>query len=181
MITRRKYSLIIILLVTAVFIAASSTLAMAKTDVKKIVYQGSGKATVYFKSSVSYGDAKVITKDSSNKTYSTTIKSKSSTKLQFKIAGYKTGKTYKITVKGLNSGDAVGSFKIYSKSKAAKTAKEKSKASGIKQVKTKSDTYNGYAVWRITFNGRISGITYKFTYLIKQQTGQVMYSKREQA
>lgn len=178
---KRRCSLIVILMAVAVLFVASTTLVMAKTAVKNVVYLGSGKATVYFKSSVTYDDVKITVKDNSNKTYKTTIKSKSAGKIYFQIKSYKSGKTYKVTIKGLNSGDAVTSFKIYSSSKAVQTAKTKSKAKSIRSVKSKSDKYNGYAVWRVTFNGKVSGVEYKFTYLIKQQTGKVMYSNREQA
>ncbi len=169
----------------AVLFVASTTLASAKTDVKKVVYQGSGKVTVYFQEDVKYDDSvEVAVKDNSNTTYTATIKSKSAGKLQFKIKSFKAGKTYKATVKGLKNGDAVCSFKIYAKSKAVAIAKDSaknSKATAITDVKSKGDTYNGYAVWRITFTGTISGNDFKFTYLIKQQTGKIMYNKREQA
>lgn len=180
--TRRRHSLIVILMAVAVLFVASTTLASAKTDVKKVVYQGSGKVTVYFQEDVKYDDeVEVAVKDNSNTTYTATVKSKSAAKLQFKIKSFKAGKTYKATIKGMKSGSAVCSFKIYAKSKAVAIAKEKSKATATSNVKSSSDTYNGYAVWRITFNGSISGTDFKFTYLIKQQTGKVMYTKREQA
>lgn len=178
--TRKRHSIIVIIMTVAVLFVASITFVMASTGVKKLVYQGNGKATVYFKTSVKYDDSvKVTVKDNSNKTYKTVIKSKSSSKLQFQIKSYKTGKTYKVTVKGLGSGDAVTSFKIYSKTNAIKTAKSKSKAKSIKNVKTKSTVYRDYAVWKITFTGKVSGVNRSFTYLIKQQTGQVMYHNWE--
>lgn len=180
--TRKKHSLIVILLTAAVLFVASTTISLAKNEVKKVVYQGGGKATIYFENNVKYSDdVKVIATDNADNTYSTKINSKGETKLQFQIKNYKTGKTYKITVKGLNSGNAVCSFKIYSKSKAVKLAKDKSKATSIKNVESKSDKYNGYAVWRVTYEGKVSGTNFKFTYLIKQQTGKVVASKREQA
>ena len=181
MLTRKRHSWIVVLLTVAVLFVASTTLAMAKTSVKKVVYQGSGKVEVYYKSSVTYEDSvKVTAKDNSNKTYKTVIKSKEGSKIVFQIKSYKSGKTYKVTVNGISSsGDAVTSFKIYSKSSAVKTAKSKSKATSIKNVQSKDDKYNGYGIWRITFTGKYDGETYKYTYLIKQQTGKVMNYSRE--
>lgn len=186
MIARRRHSLIVMLLTVAVLFVASTTMAMAKTGVKNVVYQGSGKVTVTFTDSVKYNDVNVIVKDDSSNSYTATVKSKNASKITFKIAGCKAGKTYKISIKGLNSGDAVCSFKIYAKSKAVKVAKSKSGATGITGVKTKADKYNGYAVWRVTYTGKVESkngtkTEFNFTYLVKQQTGKVMSSKREQA
>lgn len=178
--TSRRRRLIFILMTVAVLFVASSTMVMAKTAVRKTVYQGGGKVAVYFEDSVKYDGLEVIAKDGDDKVYKTEVLDKTSYKVQFDIEKYKTDRTYKITIKGLDSGNATTTFKILPKADAIKIAKEESNASGFKKVDCESGTYHYYGIWRVTFKGESSGKEWNYTYLIRQQDGRVMASSKKQ-
>lgn len=176
---RGFFRTIIVLIMTASLLLVGTSIAFAAASPKSITYNGSGRVTVNFKSKVTYDDVAITIKDNSGKKYSTSIKKKSATSIQFLIEGYKTGKTYKVSVSGIGGGTVAGSFKIYSKSKAISIAKSTAKkdwaAKKYQNVKAKSSIYRKKSIWKVTFQ---SG-DHSYTYMVAQQTGKVIYSERK--
>ena len=177
----RRRSILLILATVAVLFVASSTIAMAKTNVYKTIYQGNGKVAVYFQEAVKFDNPSVIVKDSDKKTYKDEILATTTRKIQFQIKDYKTDETYKITIKGADSGNEEISLKILSKDSAKKIAKDESNAKSIHDVECESGTHHYYAIWRVTFKGISSDKEWEYTYLIRQQDGRVLASSKKQA
>ena len=167
-----------VLLISAILVIGSVTTVYA-ASISALKYQGKGKVNVTFADSVKYDSVKVTAKDNSGKSYSTTIGKKSSSGMTFTIKGYKTGKTYKVTVSGLSDGDkASKTFKIYSKSEAINIAKKKAKKMGASTFTDVSATGKNYKSttysWYVTFT---SG-DYTYKCYVSQQTGKILYFKK---
>ena len=178
----------------------TSTSAFATTPKKEDVeYKGSGKVEVEFIGNVSWkGTPKVTVKDTSGKTYKTSIISYDNDEIDFKIKSYKTGKKYnfiisKVRKKGTKKyGTVKGSVSIPKKVKkpiskakaksialnhAAKTYKiNKSK---IYDYGIEKDTYKGKAVWEIDFEAKKNGKKYSYEYKIQRSSGKILYYEQE--
>lgn len=98
--------------------------ASSKIKIKDVDYLGSGRVDVEFRRDVAFKKVKVSVKDTSGKKYKASVYRRGDDDLKFKVANYKTGKTYKFTVSGVRERgtskyrSASGTFKI---KKAAKT------------------------------------------------------------
>lgn len=180
--SRSFFRTIIVLIVATTMLLAGTSIGFAATAPKSITYKGSGKVTVNFKSEVTYDDVAISIKDNSGKTYKTSISKKTKSYISFLIKGYKTGKTYEVSVSGISGGTVAGSFKIYSKSKAITIAKNdvkkvakkaKKKVVFKNNAKATSSTYKSLSVWKVTFTANDRS----YTYMITQQTGKILYSK----
>lgn len=172
---------LILVIVATLFICASS-ISFAATSIKNLNYKGGGKVEVTFASKVTYNKPKVTITDNNGNSYKTSITSKTSTLLKFKINNYKTGKSYKVVISGLKSGNAIKSFKIVSRKTAIDIAKRTAKkspwkATGFTNVEAISTTYKSTAVWKVSFTSNGSA----YTYWITQQSGKILRSSREAA
>lgn len=81
---------------TTVFAASSPV-------VEKTFYDGNGIVDVDFVGNVQYKNVKVTVKDSSGKSYTTSIYSMDNDDLEFRINNYKAGKTYTYTISGIRN------------------------------------------------------------------------------
>ena len=167
---------LIVLMMTVVLVMGAASMSYA-VSISTTRYNGGGVVTVYFSNAVKYNKPSITVKDNIGKSYTTTIGSKNKSSMQFKIGSCKTGKTYKITVSGIG-GSAKCSLKLYSKASAIKMAKAKSGGTNFKKVVASSTTYNKEGVWKVSFNCKNKGTTYKRTYWISQQTNVVRHSQR---
>lgn len=169
----RVSKLILIFMIIATLIIGSSSISFA-TTVSKVNYLGSGKVEVSFASKTAYkSNVKVAAKDNKGMTYQVKINSKKDKALKFKIYGFKTGRSFKITISGLKDGSAATSFKTITKNKAISMAKKKAKnlgATSFTDVVGESTTYRGVGAWRISFES--NGASYM--YLISQQKGMIL-------
>ncbi|MBQ9530938.1 MAG: PepSY domain-containing protein [Eubacterium sp.] len=178
----------------------SSTVAFATTPKKEDVeYKGSGKVEVEFIGDVSWkGTPKVTVKDTSGKTYKTSIISYDDDEINFKIKSYKTGKKYnfrisKVRKKGTKEyGTVKGSVSIPKKAKnPISKAKAKSIAlnhaektykinkSKIYDYEIEKDTYKGKSVWNIEFEAKKNGKKYSYEYKIQRSSGKILYHEQE--
>ena len=174
----RRFRMLTVLLISAILVIGSVATVYA-ASISSLKYQGKGKVSITFADSVKYDSVKVTAKDNSGKSYSVTGIKTSATGITFTIKGYKTGKTYKITVSGFSDGDkASKTFKIYSKSEAINIAKKKAKkmgASTFADVNAKGKNYKSSSYcWYVTFT---SG-EYSYKCYVSQQTGKILYFKK---
>ena len=188
----------IVLAASLIMLLAASVSAMAAAPiVEDVDYEGSGRVEVEFYGKVQYKNVKVKVKDTSGKSYTASIINKDSDDIKFRIKNYKTGKTYKISVKGVRErgtsayGTATCKLKIpkassgksISASKAVSIAKKDAKsrwnAKGIWDVDVERDRYRGVPVWEVSFSGTIKGRPYEFEYEIARKGGKILYREKE--
>lgn len=176
---RSVFRAMIVLMMATVLLVVTTSMSFAATSTKSVVYEGSGKVTVSYRTKVTYEEVDISVKDNSGKTYSTSIKKKSSSSITFLIKSYKAGKSYKFTINGIKGGAVTGSFKIYSKSKAMAIAKSAAKSAwGVKSfsnVKASSSTYRNQSTWKVSFQEG----DHSYTYMVAQQTGKILWNERK--
>lgn len=80
--------------------------ATSAPKIDDIDYKGKGKVDVEFDGKVKYRNVKVAVKDNSGKRYTAKIIEKDSDEIEFKILGYKTGRTYNFTISGVKKPSA---------------------------------------------------------------------------
>lgn len=181
----------------AVFLAMTIQImpVMAKAPKKESVkYVGSGKVEVEFYGKVEWKKPKVIVRDTSGKKYKASIIKYDKDGIKFKIKKYKTGKTYKFTIKGVRKaktkayGKVKGKVKIpavkktVSKSTAKKTAIDHAvktyniKKSTVMGFKIGKDNYNGQSVWKIHFEAKKEGNGWcNYEYKISLSNGKILF------
>lgn len=169
----------IVLMMAAILVVVATSMSFAATSAKSVVYKGSGKVTVSYRTKVTYEDVDITVKDNAGKTYGTSIKKKTASSITFLVKSYKAGKSYKFTISGIKGGAVTGSFKIYSKSKAITIAKAAAKSSwGVKKysnVKAISSTYRNQSTWKVSFQEG----DHSYTYMVAQQTGKILWNERK--
>ena len=75
----------------------------AAPAIRGVEYEGKGKVEVNFAGKVQYKKAKVTVTDSKGKKYKAVILGKDNDELEFKVKGYKAGKTYRFTISGIRN------------------------------------------------------------------------------
>lgn len=151
-------SLILGLTASPVFASAPKT--------EKVKYLGKGKVEVEFRQDVQYKKAKVTVKDSTGKSYSTSIYDRDDDELKFKIKNYKKGKTYDFTISGVRKkhtskyGKVTGTVKIPKEQGKNITAKEARnialKDAGLKRsqvydLEVEKDRDDGVVKYEVSF------------------------------
>ncbi len=105
--------------------------ASAAAQIKKVKYEGNGKVDVDFSSKVKYKNVKVTVKDAKGVKVSTVIVDKDKDDLEFRMTGFKQGKTYTFTISGIKKrgekafGSVKGTVKVPKASKAKGSIKIK--------------------------------------------------------
>ncbi len=129
----RQSVAILVALTMVLGMAASPAFASAPTK-EKVTYLGSGKVEVDFLGDVEYRNPKVKVKDTSGKTYKAAIYAMDDDELKFQIKKYKTGKTYKFTIRGIRAeftskfGKVKGTVKIKKASQTTNISASKAKS-----------------------------------------------------
>ena len=150
-------TLILSLMPTSVFASAPT-----KEDIE---YLGKGKVEVEFRQDVEYKNVKVSVKDSSGKTYRTTITKRDDDDIKFLVKNYKTAKTYHFTISGVRKegtssyGKVKGSFKIPSNTGNISASKAKSialkhaglTASKVHDLEVERENKNGKSYYEVNF------------------------------
>lgn len=111
-------TLTMIMSMGAVNTFAASAASANAPRLEDVDYEGKGKVDVDFYGKVKYRNVKVKVKDTSGKAYTARVTAKDNDEIDFKVIGYKAGKTYKFTISGIKKARASkytsvkGSFKI---------------------------------------------------------------------
>lgn len=182
---------------TMLMSTAMSVSAAAPT-IEDIEHKGSGRMEVEFYGKVVYKNAKVSVKDTAGRTYKVKNIRKDNDEVKFTISGFKTGRTYKITISGVKRrgtsayGKRTGKITIpapkkkapaIAGSKAVTLAKNHAakawKAGSFWDVDVEKDRYAGQSVWEVDFNGKIRGVRYEFEYKVAVNGGKILKYKRE--
>lgn len=153
---------------------------------ESVKYLGSGKVEVEFYEDVDYRNTKVTVKDSSGKSYKTTILMRDDDEIKFKIKSYKKGKKYTFKISGIReegtrkygtvSGKVSIPLKSITRTKAKTIAKNHAKdrwgisSYSIHDLEAESETYRGTNVWEVSFE---SGY-YEYEYKIKKSNGKIL-------
>ena len=186
------------MMITAVMFLATQLSAFAAAPaVEEVEYKGKGRVEVEFHGKVQYKNVKVTVKDTAGKTYNVSAIRKDSDDISFNINKFQTGKTYKISVKGVKvrgsksfgtvSGKVTIPKAVTGKAITAKKAIEIAKADAAKKwnvkktwdVDVEKDKFKGQQVWEVSFNGTINGRVYEFEYEITRNGGKVLRGVRE--
>lgn len=130
--------------------------AATKASIQKTTYDGNGIVEIDFSRDVQYKNPKVTVKDSSGRTYKTSIRDKDEDDLEFSIKGFAKGKTYSYTISGIKGcgdskyGNMSGKVSIPGASAKACIAKAKYDKNGIIEIdfKTKVEYENAKIVVR---------------------------------
>lgn len=155
-----------ILLTSTLAIGLMPTSIFASAPTKEdIEYLGKGKVEVEFHQDVEYKNVKVSVKDSSGKTYRTTITKRDDDDIKFLVKNYKTAKTYHFTISGVRKmgtssyGKVKGSFKIPSSAGNISSSKAKSialkdaglTASKVHDLDVEKENKNGKSYYEVSF------------------------------
>lgn len=162
--------------------------ATTKVNVEKVKYLGKGKVEVEFRNDVDYKNVKVTVKDTSGKTYKTSVYKKDDDELRFKVKSYKTGKTYKFTITGVKKegaktyGKATGSFKIKKAATSITAAQAKAialkdaglTAAQVRDLEVEKDRDNGVTKYEVSFEA--GGYDYDYDISL---TGKILKKEKE--
>lgn len=188
-----RLSVAIVLILALVMGLAASPSFAAAPHKEKVKYLGKGKVEVEFHDDVDYRKTKVTVRDTSGKKYKASIYKKDDDEIRFRIKKYKTGKTYKFTIRGVRDEDTRSYGKVTGKVKIKKAVKKttyisKSKAKSIaysdakKRTGVKSfyaldidrDWDDGVRVWDVQFKGKTSTYEYEYDYEIREKGGKIL-------
>ena len=179
------------------FITSGVSTFAASPVIEEIEHKGKGRVEVDFYGNVSYKKMKITVKDNKGKSYKVSKVRRDSDEVKFTIKKYKTGRTYRVTVKGVkirgtkSYGKATAKLKIPKSAKgkaisaskaiakAKKDAKAKYGAAGIWDVDVDKDRYRGTPVWEVSFSGTIKGVPYEFEYEIARKGGKILRRYKE--
>jgi len=179
------------------FITSGVSTFAASPVIEEIEHKGKGRVEVDFYGNVSYKKMKITVKDNKGKSYKVSKVRRDSDEVKFTIKKYKTGRTYRVTVKGVkirgtkSYGKATAKLKIPKSAKgkaisaskaiakAKKDAKAKYGAAGIWDVDVDKDRYRGTPVWEVSFSGTINGAPYEFEYEIARKGGKILRRYKE--
>lgn len=188
-----RLSVAIVLILALVMGLAASPSFAAAPEKEKVKYLGKGKVEVEFDDDVDYKRTKVTVRDTSGKKYKASIYKKDDDELRFRIKKYKTGKTYKFTIRGVRDEDTRSYGKVRGKVKIKKaTAKSKyisrskaksiayndaKKRTGVKSfydLEIEKDRDDGVRVWDVQFKGKTSTYEYEYDYEIREKGGKIV-------
>lgn len=111
-------ALAMVMSVGAVGTFAASGTGTGAPKIEDVDYEGRGQVDVDFYGKVKYRNAKITVKDTAGRNYTARITAKDNDEVDFKVIGYKAGKTYRFTISGIKKSAASkytsvkGSFKI---------------------------------------------------------------------
>lgn len=190
-------------ILTAVAVCAAMSFQMTPVmasapSKEEVKYEGNGVVEVEFYGDVEWKNPKVTVKDTSGKSYKTSIIKYDDDEIDFKIKKYKKNKKYKFKISKVRKvgttkyGTVKGSVKIpsdkggISKAKAKDIALDNAvskyniKRSTVNDYSIEKDYYKGKAIWEIEFDAKKkSGGWFEYDYKISKSSGKILRSHED--